>query len=207
MKTCAIVANGPSARDLPEIKPDCLIAINGAIDLVDPDVWFTIDPSRANLKIINNPRPGVEYYAAFGDGWKVPDHCHDLQRVSYQGKAPAEVGSPAFWFWRWACCPGFSDTPGEVHSGNSAYAALNWAYQQDFNKVALFGVDADSSRQRATGGYTANLSHMPMLFASAVKQIREKGLIVVNANPDSKVKCFKTMTQREAARWIRSDSL
>lgn len=73
-------------------------------------------------------------------------------------------------FWRWRCVGGLSVTPSVIHSGNSAYGALGLAYHLGYTDVALIGVDGTQD-ERIEGGNPNNLSHLPLLFESALPQI------------------------------------
>ena len=58
-------------------------------------------------------------------------------------------------------------TQGCINTGNSAWGALGLAWHLGFKDVALIGVDANGE-QRCEGGRSQNLSHLPMLFTTAV---------------------------------------
>ncbi|CBG89348.1 hypothetical protein [Citrobacter rodentium] len=148
-----------------------IIAVNGAIDwLPSTDYFFTLDPSPENMSRLANPRPNICYVAAVPDDIGLPPHVIRMRRISSRGAEPATVGSPGWWLWRWSCTPGLSNSPGEIHSGNSAYGALGLAYHLGFIDVALVGVDA-TDEERVEGGWCRDLSHLPLLFASARPQI------------------------------------
>ncbi len=166
-----IVASGPSAKGF--IPPDDIpiIAVNGAIDwLSRSDYFFTLDPSPVNLKRLSKPKAGVHYAAAVESDIALPEHVQRYERISKRGPEPARKGSPRWWLWRWSAVTRLSETPGTIHSGNSAWGALGLAWHLGFRDVALVGVDASRSI-RIEGGRSKNLSHLPLLFASAKEQI------------------------------------
>lgn len=167
-----IVASGPSAAGF--VPPDgvTVIAVNGAIEwLARVDYWFTLDPSDANRRRWRNPRAGVQYCAALPLEWRgVPAHVQRYERVCAADSFPYEPKSPEGWMRRWRAVPRLCDEPGKIHTGNSAWGALGLAYHLGAQRVALVGVDA-TQEPRVEGGEPNNLSHLPMLFASALDQI------------------------------------
>lgn len=169
-KRAVIVASGPSARGF--IPPDgvSVIAVNGAIEwLPRADYFFTLDPSPENRRRLMYRRAGVTYCAA-GPVGNVPG-VRGFERIARRGPEPRDYGSPAWWLWRWSAVAGLSDNGRQIHTGNSAYGALGLAYHLGFTDVALIGVDG-TSEARVEGGKPGNLSHLSLLFASALPQIR-----------------------------------
>ena len=169
----AVVASGPSAQGF--VPPDgvTVIAVNGAIHwLARADHWFTLDLSRRNQAILARPRPGVQYWVAADRSAEIPRHAKRLERLSspVPRRAPSRNRSPAWWFRRLGCVPGLSSDRGKIHTGNSAYGALGLAKHLGASKVLLVGVDATRD-ERIDGGFSGNLSHLPMLFGSAVNDI------------------------------------
>ena len=66
--------------------------------------------------------------------------------------------------------PTLSEVPGVIHTGNSAWGALGVGYLLGFRDFLLIGVDATAD-ERTTGGRPKNLSHLPLLFRSALHQV------------------------------------
>jgi hypothetical protein len=190
--TVAIVATGPSVLKHQDITADIIIAVNGAIKLVTPHIWFTVDPSPLNLYLIQRPVPGVEYIC----GW---DQKHEgrvflpyyVKKVARKNVS-AHVGGPILSSQKhiMAKVTGLSEDPGTVNSGNSAFGALNWAYHMRPEEIHLYGVDG-TQEDRATGGKPGKLRHLPDLFESAVLQLKKAGIRVINMNPESRVRCFE----------------
>lgn len=169
-KRAIIVASGPSAVGFvpPENIP--IIAVNGAIEWVSrADYFFTLDLSHVNRKRIFQKRHGVKYFYAASDH-EIPG-VNYLYRVAYRGEEPSDRFTPEWWLWRWSCVLGLSDNKSTIHTGNSAYGALGLAYHLGFTDVAMVGVDG-SNACRIEGGRPNNLTHLPLLFASALNQIR-----------------------------------
>lgn len=173
-KRAVIVASGPSAQGF--VPPDdvTVIAVNGAIQwLLGAEHWFSLDASpanRAHLRVA--AERGVQCHVA-GHPWLAHASCMRVsrywQRVDSIGTyaEPSPEGSPAWWAWRLGAVLGICTTPNHIHTGNSAWGALGLAYHLGFRDVALIGVDATTD-PRVEGGCSGNLSHLPMLFASAI---------------------------------------
>ena len=166
-----IVASGPSAAGFVPPAGVVVIAVNGAIDwLQRADYWFTLDPSAANRRRWRNPRAGVQYCAAVESGYPLPPHVRRYERACSADSFPYEPKSPEGWLRRWRAVPGLCEKPGRIHTGNSAWGALGLARHLGMTRVALVGVDA-TQQLRVEGGTPNNLSHLPLLFASALPQI------------------------------------
>ena len=169
-----IVASGPSARGYVPPENVTVIAVNGAIEwLPRADYFFTLDLSPENMRRLNNPRDGVLYtYAdsALSPRFGVSAKPYYFERISdLPFNNPVEY-SPQWWANRWRCKLGLSNDFGKIHTGNSAWGALGLAKHIGATRVALVGVDA-SDEPRIDGGRSKNLSHMPLLFESAIGQI------------------------------------
>jgi len=189
-----IVASGPSARDF--VAPDNIpvIAVNGAIDWLNrADYWFSLDPTLANRNRAMNRRAGVDYHVAFNRYYI--RGIKNYERISRRGEQPFPRGTPEWWFWRWHCVAGICKEPGYIHSGNSAWGALQIAYKLGARKVILIGVDA-TREERIEGGRPLNLSHLPLLFESALPDMQ----IVNCGRMQSKL---PTMTISEGIEWLR----
>ncbi|KGT94975.1 norphogenetic protein [Erwinia typographi] len=164
-----IVGSGPSARGFIPSNDVTVIAVNGAVDwLPRADHFFTLDPSAENLRRLSQRRDGVHYHAA-GLSCTLPG-VQLYHRLARRGAEPMIRYSPAWWLWRWSAVLGLSEDENIIHSGNSAWGALGLAYHLGFKDVALIGVDA-TKESRIEGGRTRDLSHLPLLFASALGQI------------------------------------
>ena len=175
-----IVASGPSARGFVPPTGLPVIAVNGAIDWIDrADYWFSLDASRENIKRVmpRNRRPGCEYHVA-GDPWLVRLSPHTLSGMTHwkrlvapQGHRGHRYGAPEWRLAQERAVLGICKTPGSIHTGNSAWGALGLAWHLGFRDVALVGVDANNE-SRVEGGRSGDLSHLPLLFASAIPDMR-----------------------------------
>ena len=173
-----IVASGPSARGFIPPHDVDVISVNGSIRwLQRADYWFSLDASpanRANLRIAAGA--GVECHVA-GHAWLAHASCMRFarywQRIDSLGTyaEPEPEGSPEWWAWRLGAVLGICKEPGGIHTGNSAWGALGLAWHLGYRNVALLGVDA-STDERVEGGRSGNLSHLPLLFASALPDMR-----------------------------------
>ena len=195
-RNIVIVASGPSVRAVR--RDDILaagavvIAVNGAIDwLGRADYWFTLDPSQINLVRANNRVNGCKYVMALPGNVQAPPGVSRMERR--QGEAYGKARA----------LQGLSEDKNAIHTGNSAFGALGLAYHLRPQRIALLGVDGTQER-RVDGGYSRTLKHLPELFASAVPQLHERKIEVVNGSPDSRVMCFPRMTPQEALCWLKS---
>ena len=184
-----IVAGGPSARGFEPPDDVTVIAVNGSARwLPRLDYWFSLDASsdnRANLRIAHDR--GVSCHIA-GQPWLLHASCLRLARYwtridslhTYDEPKPRHT--PEWWMWRLGAVPGICKTPGSIHTGNSAWGALGLAWHLGFRDVALIGVDANSE-PRVEGGCPGNLSHLPILFASALPDMRVVSCGAMNSIP------------------------
>lgn len=167
---CVIVASGPSAEGFVPPAGVTVIAVNGAIEwLARADYWFTLDPSADNMRRMKRRRHGVKYCAAVSDYIVLPAGIDRYKRIARRGEAPAR-STPEWWLWRWSAVLGLNKEAGQINTGNSAYGALGLAYHLGAERVALVGVDA-SAEERVGRGWPNDLSHLPLLFESALSQI------------------------------------
>lgn len=175
-----------------------IIAVNGAVEHAPADVFFTLDLSDENRERTREPVEGVHYVVAAPlDEPERLDHVTYLERVEndvprdrpYRLRAGKEAPG------------GLAEDPGKIHTGNSAFGALNLAYHLGAVRVALLGVDG-FGHERWDGTRNRCLEHMPDLFASAVPQLDERGIYVVNGSPESSVDCFPRLTSHDALDWL-----
>ncbi|WP_147200819.1 hypothetical protein [Pantoea sp. CCBC3-3-1] len=180
-----IVASGPSAEGFLPPRGVPVIAVNGAIDCLSrASYFFTLDPSPINLRRLRIRRRNVKYCAA---GVTVPG-VYEFERLSLRGKEPASKHSPEWWLWRWSARPVLSEDPNVIHNGNSAWGALGLAHHLGFKNVALVGVDATQEPRVHSGGTPNNLSHLPLLFKSALPQINVVSCGKLNSIPQMSMK-------------------
>lgn len=186
-----IVASGPSAQGF--VPPDdvTVIAVNGAISwLPRAEHWFSLDASpanRAHLRVA--AERGVQCHVA-GHPWLAHASCMRYARYWTRVEGPQLdvyalsmlYPAPEWWLGRLQGVLGICKTPGHIHTGNSAWGALGLAYHLGFRDVALIGVDATTD-PRVEGGCSGNLSHLPMLFASAIPTMNVVSCGALNSIP------------------------
>lgn len=169
-----IVGSGPSAEGFAPPDDVAVIAVNGAISWVQrADYWFSLDGSPVNRKWLQHAlRRDVPCHVA-GPLWPVWSDVCNWTRIDSIGTyaEPHAEGSPEWWLWRLGAVLGICKARGCIHTGNSAWGALGLAWHLGFRDVALVGVDA-STQHRVEGGAPGNLSHLPLLFASALPDMR-----------------------------------
>lgn len=185
---CIIVASGPSAKNF--VPPDntCIIAVNGAIDWIKrANYFFTLDHSKVNLDRVRNPRKDTRYCVAFPKDILVPVETIRFERYSYQGTEPSKKYTPEWWLWRWSAVKGLSEDINVINSGNSAYGAIGLAYHLGYEDILLVGVDA-SRDEKIEGGRCKNLTHLPILLRSAMKQVKLSTVSNIDGIPKVKIK-------------------
>ncbi len=203
-----IVASGPSLRgfNFEELKKtnSYIIAVNDAGKYVPfANAWFTIDPWGLSGSCQQLPKPFLgTYYAAVPEDFGLPNarveaHKHPpslsvkyLRRLQFHTCGNLPMSEHFSW--------GFSEDPSCIHTGNSAYGALNMRYHMHAKKVLLLGVDASSGYFYDHKKATRSLSHLPGMFRSAVKQLNERNILVINGSPESKIECFQKYTPKAA---------
>ncbi|MCP3681831.1 MAG: norphogenetic protein [bacterium] len=185
-----IVCSGLSAQGFKPPGNIPVIAVNGAIDwLCSANYFFTLDPSEVNRERMLSRREGVKYYAAYNE--PIPNITM-LERIEYPTMG---IGG------RFAGVAGLSRDKNKINTGNSAYGALGLAFNMGAKKIVIVGLDGKSDR--VEGGRSKDLSHLPILFSTALSQLDEAGVEVVNASVNSNIDCFPRMTHKEAIEWIK----
>ena len=186
-----IVASGPSARGFEPPDDLPVIAVNGTARWLSRfDYWFSLDASadnRANLRMA--AERGASCHIA-GQPWLVHASCLRLARYWTRVEAPPmdahRMGmlypAPEWWLGRLQGVLGICKEPGCIHTGNSAWGALGLAWHLGFRNVALVGVDATND-PRVDGGRSGNLSHLPILFASALPDMKVVSCGVLDSIP------------------------
>lgn len=199
----AIVGTGPSMAGASLRFPPSVsvIAVNAAVELLEepPTFWFTLDTSPSNRLFMRNQLPGTIYYAAVYDNFGTPEilpkynqdppepNVTYLRRIVGKGKNFST--------------PGLSEDPTGIHVGNSGYGALGLAYLMGATRIALFGIDGHGKYAKRPGR-PRRVDHLAWLFATAVQQIRERGVEMVVASTISKVRSWPQMGHEEAIRWL-----
>lgn len=191
-----LIGSGPSVegfdlQSIPATLP--VLAINtAALKVPRYNYFFSLDPSPVVDSILRDPPDhgwGAKYFMAVDRDFATP-YCSTLshrkmQRYSHVTYLERVRGSGPF-----SSCYGLSTRAGYIHTGNSMYGALGWAYLNGFNEIAILGLDAKQGRRWCDDGRTGSLAHLPELFASAVSQLNNSGINVYNGSPDSAVICF-----------------
>jgi hypothetical protein len=89
--------------------------------------------------------------------------------------------------------------PGQLRTGNSSgFAAINLAAQMKPSKIVLLGYDMKyTDRTHWHDGYpvrSGRIEKMIAFFPTLVEPLKELGIDIVNANPDSALECFRKET-------------
>lgn len=182
-----IVASGPSAANL--VIPDSLpvIAVNGAIDgLARADYWFTLDPSPANRKRMDNPKPGTSYLVASS-----PQMVSQAKgaHLTFLHRTPGR---------------GISTKPDSVMSGNSAFGALQVAVLLGAKRIGLVGVDATQDGYWHGPGQSRSLVNLPAMFSCAMPQLLRANIEVrLGTTYDRpRVTCFAPVHPTDLMEWL-----
>lgn len=197
----AIYGTGPSIGDIQWKLPSLdvkTIAINAAINYIKADFWFTLDPGTLNRLLMSRQRNGTIYYAAVPDDYGTKSATYWRHRASAEGNVIflRRITGDGFS----ASKEGLSPNNYSIHTGNSAWGALQLAVHMGARKIALFGVDGYGNYYM--GGKPRDLSMMADLFESAVGDLQRLGVEVVNGSPYSVVNCFPKLEAKEALQWI-----
>lgn len=207
--TIAIVGSGPSlaAFDMQQLielqrsHQAYIIAVNGAVDSTPfADAWFTLDPHDLNDRI--KPIQGNKWYAAIPDSFGTrfsPIESHKPAPpvgVTYLHRL---VGNGQF-ASKYRLC---EDTSA-IFTGNSAWGALGVAYHMRPKRILLLGVDGTRGYFYGSTQPSGCLGHLPELFATAVPQLQDRGIITLNGSADSTVTCFPRMNPDAALTAIRT---
>ena len=185
-----------------------VIGVNRAVDwLPVMHSWFTLDPDDLVRPLMRQPLEEARYYAAVPDDYgqaaaRLPNH-----------RAPAEPG--VTWLHRITGTGALkarhqlSEDRGAIHTGNSAWGALGVAYhmcrQVMDHRVVLLGVDGDTGPYAFVAGRPrTGFDHLPALFESALPQLRDRGIAVVNGSARSRVTCFTRCDPNQALAWLMS---
>lgn len=193
-----IIASGPSAKviDWNKVEIDksvTVISVNGTLPYLRRVAthWFSLDLSPFNKEVMWKEKElPIKFYAgAFPDYVRTETWVTFLRRRLGIGPRNA--------------CFGLSEDYEYISTGNSAYGALGLAYLMDAKKIALVGVDGTRGYWFNQGTPFGDLAVMQALFASAVPQLRKRGIQVLNGSKESIVDCFPHSHPWEAIDWIQ----
>lgn len=114
----------------------------------------------------------------------------------------------ATYLWRSRHGYGLSDNPCAVYmgGGNSGFAALNLAYLKGAKRVILLGYDLSAPGMYWHSGYpwSAPLNNDLTFgrwvhgFDTAIAQLHNRGIQVINASPASRIQAFQRVSLDEA---------
>ena len=206
-----IVATGPSARGIKLAEIERLadgdrvhvIAVNRAILYLRPNAWFTLDPDALVRPIMEGRKlEGVAYYAAVPIDYGLPSSCKREHRFGVQEGITylQRVIGPPPNFWQ----GGLSVQRGRIHTGNSAYGALQIAFLMGAKKIGLLGVDATEDGYAHHMGRPRDLGLLPWQMRTATPQLSQAGVRVINGSPNSRVACFEKSTPEACIEWVET---
>lgn len=204
-----IVASGPSLNgfDFNRLRgKGHIICVNNAGNHIPfAHSWFTLDPWGLNGPQLPKNFKGKLYAAVPEDYGRRDSRIKDY-RVSPRGNITflhrlishnlTEQSSET------AYSLGLSPDPSCINTGNSGYGALNLAYHMKPKKVLLLGIDGTIGYFYSKTERNRPLTTLPLLFNSAVPQLKEAGIEVINGSPKSVIGSFPRYTIDEALKKI-----
>jgi hypothetical protein len=110
-----------------------------------------------------------------------------------------------------------TDPTGLRHGSNSGYQAINLAYHYGAKKIILLGYDMHVAANGRTHWHDAP-RQAPNAFADILKQtmlphfqtlvepLEDEGVQVINATPDSELKCFPMMSLEDVIKEFQKDT-
>jgi hypothetical protein len=206
-----IVASGPSLRnfDLQKLinfrfRNIHVIAINRSIDwLPRVDSFFSLDPNTWLYTKLKHDglRIGTTYYLGAPSDYGMPGARivdHRVTPISGVVYLQRFLGHGPF-----SAKKGLSTDKSGVNTGNSCYGALGLAFHMNPSRIAVLGLDGTQEPYAdGSGAPVSSLSHLPALFASAVRTLQNRRIQVINGSPTSKILCFPRTTPEEALEWL-----
>lgn len=178
-----IIGGGPSLAtiDLSTLKSKFTLGVNKAATTLCTNSLFSLDRNW----IINSTQDinkfAGEKILSVIDSFRCPELNEDITFVRRERHT------------------GLSTIPNMVYGRNSGYGALNVCYLKKAPVIILVGFDMQNNRgvQHWHGGYswthgTPKSTYEGWIreFESSVRQLKEAGIIVINANTDSRIECF-----------------
>lgn len=200
MSSFAIIGGGESLRgvDLAPLRSNdvTIIALNGIADHFDFEgYWFTLDPAGINIERLRRLPASVKPIMAVPRTFDRPSFPDVTFYDRIEG---SECG-------RFRARYGLSRDPRGVHTGTSAYGGLGVAVHMGARRVALLGIDGYGGGHWYDADETAGpMGHFPDLFASAVPDLSDLGVSVLNGSAESTITCFPRTGPSEAIEWLLS---
>lgn len=194
---CFVIGGGPSLSNFnwKLLKGELTIGINRVYEKMDPTIIFGMDPKfvrwilmgkygdKARMKFLDSPALKIWLNTR---GEHIPGKIYILKcwRNYLEGRGAFP----------------FTMKNGIGHGNNSGYAALNLAACLGANPIYLLGYDMATSGSQThwhNGHPEKAPDHVPQSFierfAPAAEVLAEKGVKVINLNPDSKLSVFPKM--------------
>lgn len=201
-----IICSGMSLRnvDLTRLKQkNCyIITVNGAGAQIDyAHAWFTLDPWGLNGPQLP-PNHCGKLYAAVPDDYGTPYARAHAHRVTPNYKVTllhrlmshnmVDVSSDT------AYKMGLSEDPSCINTGNSGYGAINLAYHLRPKRIILLGMDAGIGYFYTDNARNRPLNTLPLLCKSALPQLQNSNIEIINGSQISKILCYPRMAPNDA---------
>lgn len=211
--TVVIVGSGRSVKnfDFNTIPSDAvIIAVNGAAQFLPRvDYWFTLDPWGLHGPQVPKNHPKCQLWAAVSDDFatpyaRTPDHrkrpypgINYLHRLASHNMTN-QSSETAFTM-------GLSEDNGCISTGNSGYGALNFAYHLKPKNIILLGIDGDIGYFYSETHTNRPLTFLPQMMESAVEQLKNASIRVINGSPNSQITCFDRCSPTDAFKIVYGD--
>lgn len=196
-----IVCTGPSLKnyDFTNLRErGYIIAVNDAGKFLPfADAWFTLDPWGCGVGGTQFPvRFAGDMYAAVPDTYGMnisPNTKHQvvanpninyLHRIPFHTISSAELKDYDYLNW------GLNEDNGSINTGNSGFGALNMAYHMRPKTIIILGLDGTRGYFFDEKKVSGSLHHLSKIFSSAVPQLSNAGIEVINGSQHSTVTCF-----------------
>ena len=188
MKTFAVIGCGPSISkvDFSLLKGITTIGVNHIADIFDPDylIWRDQQVKTESLVKSNAKKFCLKRGCKQGVTAQIFS-LYDFQPLSILPKHTF-IDKPVF-----------SDNAAELAGGKSSiFAALNLAVVLGAEKIILLGVDLHNrdhfynTDERPFPNYEKMLED----FGRVAEYAIQKRILILNANPESKLQCFRRTT-------------
>lgn len=211
-EVCVILAGGPSLRNIESFGPQLkmcqnFITINDSWRLLPSNIKavnYFCDSSWWSMQLQKNPR-SIDGHRSF----------HEMIYSGFWITIdPGFFDHPQVHFLKSTGQRGLELDPSCLrHGSNSGYQAINLAVHLGAKKIVLLGYDMKvvgyqtnwHKEPRAEAKAYERCIQQSMLphFPSLVQPLKDLGVEVINANPESELTCFTRTTLEDALRYLQ----
>ena len=170
-----IVGNGPSSASiLPHIPEGAsVLCLNDAL-------YRVLNLDKAHRVAVFS----LDRHWVYRNKNILASFCGEKHIALPLGTFPECADIPGVEYYGWSHIEGLSDDPHVIATGqNSGYGAINLCYLKGAKSIHLVGYDMDPAHDK-------NFKYWAPFFRHALPQLRARGIVVLNHNPDSFVDAF-----------------